>query len=125
MRIHSFSRSVDLRVSVSGPGGARSIQMALDTGATYVVIPTAIAKALGYDVERSDRRITIATSAGLINAPMLTLDSVSVLGAQAVNVPAISLDLPREARFRGLLGLSFLRNFDVDLHFRTGVIRFR
>lgn len=89
------------------------------------MIPTAIAKALGYDVERSDRRIAIATSAGLINAPMLTLDSVSVLGAQAVNVPAISLDLPREARFRGLLGLSFLRNFDVDLHFRSGEIRFR
>ena len=99
--------------------------MALDTGATSVVIPTSVATELGYDIRGSVRHTSVATPAGLVDVPVLTLDSVSVLGVQAINVPALCIDLPRQARFRGLLGLSFLRNFDVDLHFRSGVIRFR
>lgn len=124
MRISNFSPSIDLWVSISGPRGARSLQMALDTGATYVVIPPSVATELGYDVESNVRHTIVATPAGSVNVPVLTLDSVSVLGVQAHNVQALCIELPKEARFRGLLGLSFLRNFDVDLHFRSGVVRF-
>ena len=67
----------------------------------------------------------MTTPSGLVRAPMITLRSVEVLGAVAVDVRAACMDMPVSIGVGGLLGLSFLRNFDVDLHFRTGVIRFR
>ena len=99
--------------------------MALDTGSTFVTIPTDVARDIGYEVDHSITTIPIVTASGNIRVPLIELASVEVLGARAFGVRALCLDLPRGARFRGLLGLSFLRNFDIDLHLKSGVIEFR
>ena len=100
------------------------IDMALDTGATLVIIPTSVAHSLGYSIYQPEDVQTLTTPSGRINAPVITLSSVEVLNVVATNVRAACVDMPVSIRCDGLLGLSFLRNFDVDLHFRSGVIRF-
>ena len=99
--------------------------MMLDTGATYVSIPTSVALGLGYDIDHPESTLPIITASGVVRAPIITLESIEVLGVKAINVKAMCMDMPGSMSFAGLLGLSFLRNFDVDLHFRSGAIHFR
>jgi predicted aspartyl protease len=99
--------------------------MALDTGSTYMMIPWVVAEVLGYDPAVSGREITRATASSVEVVPLITLKVVSALGVEATDVLAACHDLPPASRVRGLLGLSFLRNFDIDLHFRRGLLEAR
>ena len=121
-QIHSV---VVLWGRINGPSGYVRLRMALDTGATFVTIPTDVARNLGYDLDQPNSTISVATANGVTEAPMIELDSVETLGARSDHVRAICLDMPAGLRFRGLLGMSFLRNFDIDLHLRSGALRFR
>ena len=111
-------------VIVEGPLDFAVVEMMLDTGATFVSIPTSVALELGYDVDHPESTLPIITASGMVSAPIITLDSIEVLGVKATNIRAMCIDMPGSMTFAGLLGLSFLRNFDVDLHFRSGAIRF-
>jgi len=53
---------------------------------------------------------------------LVSFDSVRVLGKEAKNVKAIVHDLPAKSYVDGLLGLSFLRNFNVHLNFKEGTL---
>lgn len=97
-------------------------KMALDTGATHVMIPWRLARALGLKPELSEERIETITASGTEIAPIITLESVEVLGKEAKNVRAIVHDLPQKSYVDGLLGLSFLKNFNIHLNFREGVL---
>ena len=123
MTLYSES-PVRFQTRVGGPLGFERVEMALDTGATLVVIPTAVAHSLGYDIYQPEDTLHLTTPSGAVFAPIITLASVEVLGAVATGVRAACMDMPISIGVGGLLGLSFLRNFDVDLHFRSGVIRF-
>jgi clan AA aspartic protease (TIGR02281 family) len=100
----------------------RRITVVLDTGATYTMIPWEIAEALGYEPAYSKRKIDITTASGVERAPLITISSVTVLGKEAKNVDCIVHDLPEVSRVDGLLGLSFLRNFELRLDFRKGIL---
>ena len=112
-------------VIVEGPLDFAVVEMMLDTGATFVSIPTSVALELGYDIDHPESTLPITTASGVVRAPIITLDSIEVLDVKATNVNAMCIDMPGSMIFAGLLGLSFLRNFDVDLHFKSGAIRFR
>lgn len=101
----------------------RRLLMALDTGATYTMIPWDIAEALGYEPAISRRKMDIITASGVEKAPLITLSSISALGKEAKNVNCVVHDLPQASRVEGLLGLSFLKNFTVLLDFRRGLLR--
>ena len=116
---------VRFQTRVGGPLGFERVEMALDTGASVIVIPTSVAHSLGYIIYQPEETLHLTTPSGLVRAPIITLKSVEVLGASAYDVRAACMDMPISIGFGGLLGLSFLRNFDVDLHLRSGVIRFR
>ena len=116
---------VVLWANIEGPSSTVQLEMILDTGATFITIPTGAAKNLGYDVDQPSFTTPITTASGVIEAPMIELGSIEVLGVRSDGVQAICLDMPAGLRFRGLLGMSFLRNFDIDLHLRSGTLRFR
>ena len=105
--------------------GGRFIEtakMALDTGATYCMIPWRLAKALGLKPEISEDKVETITASGTEIAPVVTLESVKVLGEETKNVKTIVHDLPSKSYVDGLLGLSFLKNFNVHLNFRDGIL---
>lgn len=105
-----------------GNSQTRRVMMALDTGATYTMIPWDIAEALGYEPAFSRQKIDMTTASGTEKTPLITVDCVSVLGKEARNVPCIVHDLPETSRVDGLLGLSFLRRFKFCLDFKEGVL---
>ncbi|NMX22064.1 hypothetical protein C5S30_06465 [ANME-1 cluster archaeon GoMg4] len=98
-------------------------KMAIDTGATYVLIPWEIAEVLGYQPELSKERMRIITASGVEKAPLITLKSIRVIGKKATDVKAVVHDLPPESYVDGLLGLSFIRRFKFCLDFQEGVLK--
>lgn len=96
------------------------VKMALDTGATYTMIPWEVAEILGHRPELSKRRIDITTASGVERVPLITVRSIAVLGKEAQDVDVVVHDLPPRSYVDGLLGLSFLRHFKLSLDFRGG-----
>lgn len=96
--------------------------MALDTGATYILIPHHIAESLGYDPASSKERIPLTTASGVEIVPLIHLESVSVLGKKVNDVNAVCHDLPPTSHIDGLLGLSYFRNLRMKLDFVEGIL---
>jgi len=122
---HGFNANgpiIVMEPEIKGIGSVRTLKTALDTGATYMMIPWEIAEILGYEPELSQERTNMTTASGVEKVPLITLNSVSVLGKKAENVKAVVHDLPPRSYVDGLLGLSFLKNFRVCLDFREGVL---
>mgnify|MGYP001571748124 CR=1 FL=1 len=97
-------------------------RMILDTGATYTMIPYNIAKVLNLQPEISYEKINIITASGVEELPIVTLDTVQVIGSEAKNIKAVVHDLPEKSNVDGLLGLSFLKNFNINLNFKEGFL---
>lgn len=110
-------------VEVAGPRTSRLITMALDTGAVQTVIPVETALAIGYDPVKTRRRIEVVTASGVGLVPQLTVQAVRYLGHTVQNVEVICHDLPAQSPVKGLLGLNFLRHFNVHLNFLSNRIK--
>jgi clan AA aspartic protease (TIGR02281 family) len=111
-----------LSVTTEGEDIEKMIEMALDTGATYTMIPWEVAEVLGYDPGASRDRVPLITASGVEKVPLITLKSISVLGKDADNVQTVVHNLPEKSYVDGLLGLSFLRRFKICLNFQNGVL---
>ena len=105
---------------LEGEDVSEIIKMALDTGATYTMLPWKIARVLGLKPEVSERRIDIITASGVESVPLVNLKSIRLLDKKVINIDVVIHDLPPKSYVDGLLGLSFLRNFDIHLSFREG-----
>ncbi|VAX07420.1 hypothetical protein MNBD_GAMMA26-716 [hydrothermal vent metagenome] len=90
----------------------------LDTGASYTAISIATAKQLGLQITPDLPRISINTANGSIQVPVTTLQAVNLEGAMVENVPIVVLE--ELNGFDGLLGLSFLKHFNVDINQAEG-----
>ena len=104
------------------PAQRRRLQLALDTGASYTMIPWQIAEALGYEPEHSRRRIETMTASGMAIVPLVKLKELKALGQTVRGLEVLVHDLPSASRVEGLLGLSFLRAFKLTLDFREGIL---
>lgn len=100
------------------------VKLVLDTGASFVVLPWWIATGLGLKI--STKNLTSTTTASSVeNVPITTIPKVTVLNKTIHNVLCIVKYLPPEAGVDGLLGLSFLRNFNLILDFRKGIFKLK
>jgi len=89
--------------------GAR-VPMALDTGASSVVLTQDAAKAAGLPLEVLAYTVTVDTANGRARAAPVTLDRVAVGGIVERSVPAL-IAPPGQLR-ESLLGMSFLKRLD-------------
>lgn len=93
----------------------------LDTGATFTTVSRLVADTLG--ITSSGGTVRLATASGVIQAPLALLEEVDVGGAVARHVPAVIHDLPNAPpTIVGLLGLSFLERFRVNLDLTSGLL---
>jgi len=99
--------------------------MALDTGATLTVIPLETAQAIGYDPAQAMKRMEMVTASGLELAPQLTVRIARCLGQTVRHLDVLCHDLPAQSPVKGLLGLNFLRHFNVHLNFLHKRLEFR
>ncbi|MDP2928285.1 MAG: retropepsin-like aspartic protease [Candidatus Omnitrophota bacterium] len=103
-------------------GTKRGIKVALDTGATYTMIPWEIAEALGYKPEISKEKVTLITASGVETAPVIEVKKIKFLGESIDNVPVVCHDLPPKSYVTGLLGSSFLRHFKITIDYLKGIL---
>jgi len=112
---------IELDIILYGEGGTkRRIKAALDTGATYTMIPWDIAEALGYKPEISKEKVTLITASGVETAPVVEIKKIKFMDETLDNVPVVCHDLPPKGYVVGLLGSSFLRHFKIVIDYRKG-----
>ncbi|MBI2448978.1 retroviral-like aspartic protease family protein [Candidatus Pacearchaeota archaeon] len=112
-------------VFIEHNGIQKKVRMALDTGATYVMIPWEVAEILSLQPQLLQEKIDMVTASGVEKVPIATLSRIKVNKSEAHNVKAIVHDLPSKSYVDGLLGLSFLRNFNVHLDFKEGILEIK
>ena len=95
--------------------------LAVDTGSSSVVISWRLINALGIKIDQK-RILQITTATTVETVPQVTIPEVRVIGKSVKNVEAIVKDLPSESHVDGLLGLSFLRHFKLEIDFKKGML---
>lgn len=96
---------------VLGPRTWRGLKVAVDTGATYTMLPPEVLLDIGYDPTKTDRRLELSTANGLVIAPLVHIREVKCLGLTVREVDVVAHHLPPESPVEGLLGLNVLRHF--------------
>ncbi|MBI1853511.1 MAG: TIGR02281 family clan AA aspartic protease [Planctomycetes bacterium] len=99
--------------------GRERIVMQVDTGAGITAISPVVARRLGYDTGPGARVEPVRTASGVVNAAVVTLQSVNVKGLVVRNLSAYVLELPGSS---GLLGLNFLNQFRYSVEPGRGVL---
>jgi clan AA aspartic protease (TIGR02281 family) len=108
------------RLNLRPPG-----RFLVDTGASYVTIPAKDAEQYGLDVSQG-RAVRVRTAAGIHTAKIVLASffGVGPLVAQNVEVAILDTYEPGE-NAAGLLGLSFLNRFDLNMDSKTGTLVIR
>jgi clan AA aspartic protease (TIGR02281 family) len=130
------SASGEVAFSLTGPNeaafvvpvrinGRAPVNFIVDTGATLTCIDVSLARVLGLrEGERSSGVAIGAMSTGRVETVMI--DTLRVGNAAAFDIMACRLDMAalREALdVQGLVGLNFLKQFDVAIDFDRHVLR--
>lgn len=122
MKIDIKEPVVILKVEVFGKKGSKILDLIFDTGSTYTMIPWKVAESLGYDPALSRRRTSIVTASTTEMVPLINVKAMSALGHKVEEVDVVCHDLPPKSRVDGLLGLTFLKSFDINLYFKKGFL---
>jgi clan AA aspartic protease (TIGR02281 family) len=100
----------------------QSAKFIVDTGASFTMISSALARDLSLDTTQSQKTIPFQTANGMIEAPITNLDSIAVGGMEIKNLTAAVHDAVPDPQVSGLLGLNFLSNFKMDIDTQKGVL---
>lgn len=110
------------RLKVIGPHASREVDMIFDTGARYTSLSWDTLKDIGYDPAGCPDRIPMITANGSIEVPLLKVDKIIWGDIVLSDVPVICHNIPELANVDGLLGLSFLQHFEINLNFKQGIL---
>lgn len=97
--------------SVHGPRTWRSLKLAVDTGATYTMLPPDILFDIGINPTKATRTLEVSTANGLLVVPVLRIPLLKCLGITVRDVEVLAHHLPQESPVEGLLGLNVLAHF--------------
>ena len=97
-------------------------QFLLDTGASICVIgPVA---ALRLDLTPTGQEVSLTTANGVVHAPLVRIATLDIGGHRAHDVDAVVTPAV-PSPLAGLIGLSYLNNFQYSIDAKRRVLRFR
>jgi predicted aspartyl protease len=114
---------VVIGAEVEGPTGRVLLPLALDTGGTRTLIESDALTEIGYDPASSSEAVAVATASDIAHVPVVTLKSIRCLGQVRKGFAVLAHNLPPEAGVAGLLGLDFLRDHALTIHFPKGEVK--
>lgn len=118
MRVTRFDRVRRLIVvlgSVWGPRGRRELRLALDTAAVETILVPDVLDDLGYNPREGSKITSIQSAVGSEPGYLIHVPRFRALGFQFDNFRVHTHDLPEEIPIHGLLGLSFLDQFNYEV----------
>ncbi len=86
------------------------------------MISSDAALGVGINPAKSKRQIDVTTGSGVILTPVVSVPIFRSLGQEVRNLEVICHDLPSEGIVDGLLGLNFLKHFNLHLKFLDGTM---
>ena len=102
----------------------RIATMALDTGASSIVLVPKLAYRIGFSKEELIPSSYMTTATKTERVAVVKLNSVSIADEYVSNLEARVFDLPQDLKIDGLLGLNFLRHFNININFEDGILTF-
>jgi len=94
----------------------------VDTGASYTMISSAMAKELDIDLSKTPATVPFQTANGTVTAPLVTLESIEIGGFKVTGLAVAVHDIFPDSHVTGLLGLNFLSHFRMDIDTQNGVL---
>lgn len=107
-------------VEVHGKNQQISLNMAVDTGATWTIMPIRTCSIIGAVHQRS---ITIVTGSRVENAQLMTIPLIKAFGIDITNFKVVAHDLPPSLLVDGLLGMNFLKRAKLTIDFSKNIIK--
>ncbi len=94
----------------------------VDTGASYTTISQATARQLDIDLEKDYPILHFQTANGVIEAPLVSVQSIEVGGLKLKDISVAVHDVFPDPAVTGLLGLNFLSQFRVDIDSKNSLL---
>ena len=113
---------LDVQISYKA---SRRVKMALDTGASVTVITPQVAKSIGYSEEQLVPSLPMTTASGSEQTAQITLRFAALFSEKIASLDARVFNLPSDLKIDGLLGLNFLRRFNITMNFEQGALTFQ
>jgi predicted aspartyl protease len=110
-----FSCAVEYR-------NVRRVWLALDTGSSFTVVRESILQDVGYTPELMKEFTSFGDTSQAHLVPKVTLKSLSLADAAVDNLEVLGYTLPAEHGIDGIIGLNFLRHFNIGLNFEHGIL---
>jgi predicted aspartyl protease len=110
-RTYTLTRTGSLllaRAAVTGPAGTKVLNLLVDTGSTYTILPVEVLESIGLSPTESKEHERIATGSGYIIAPKVRVEKVNTLGREFLGTVAIAHTIPFGGPIDGLLGMDLL-----------------
>jgi predicted aspartyl protease len=121
-RFERWQNLIVVRAAIDGERQVLTVRLMVDTGSTHTVAPWQRLQNLGYDPAISRERRQIFTADSMIMVPRVRLRRFHCLGKAIENFPVLCHTVPFIAYVDGLLGIDFLRAFEIAIHVRRGYI---
>jgi predicted aspartyl protease len=98
------------------------VWLALDTGASTIIICEDALIDIGYPLESVTDFATFGDASQTHLVPKVILKSFSLADARVENIEALCYTIPEEHGIDGVIGLNFLRHFNITLDFEPGLL---
>ncbi len=95
----------------------------LDTGCSTTVVQPDFLERCKYTKNDYIEKTTFTTGSQKENGYLLKIKSFKTLGLTRRNFEVISYELPFNFQFDGLLGVDFIKNKDLFISYRNGILK--
>jgi predicted aspartyl protease len=100
----------------------RVVSLLIDSGSTYTLVSWEVLLSLKLDPAVSRARRPITTANGALVLPEITVEEFHALGQRLEQFPILVHTIPLGGQVDGVLGMSFLRRFDLELNFKQALV---
>lgn len=107
---------------LDGPRGRARLRLALDTGSEHTLIVPDVLDDLGYSPRQGEAITVIRSAIGREPGYLIRVARFACLGHHTNELLAHAHDLPEGINIDGLVGLSFLRQFNYEIRSLEGRI---
>ncbi len=113
---------ISCHVALTGRHMKLSLKLALDTGATYTMIPFEAAVAIGCNPLKPHRKMEIMTGSGIEYVSTVLVPRFEAFGIAIKNMEVVCHNLPSPSPIEGLLGLNFMTRAKLTINFSKNII---